>query len=360
MTIPNRTFGVELEIKGLTEGAAVQALALAGVRAEQLGYTHRVTTCWKVLSDASLHGTSCEVVSPVLSGEAGIEEVRNVANALAQAGARIDRQCGLHVHVGAADISGTEAVSIISRYARFETMIDSFMPPSRRGDINYFCRSMTNYVDRLTGGRHFRTVQEVADTTDGNRYVKVNTQAFRIHRTIEFRQHSGTCNADKIENWIRFVLHFVETSRGLVHANNGGTASRPRRPMGSLHRANSVDAKLDRVIRALRSASYAGHTPAEIARIGGWSIASVAPYITRLRQERGCRIRKNRSDGGSYVLLNEGHLSSDPFTEVIEIDRAARRISGLAAAVQDSVYNGIPAEVISFYEERRGELSGIA
>lgn len=362
MTIPNRTFGVELEIKALTESQAAQALRDAGIMAEATGYTHRRSHAWKVLYDGSLTGTSCEVVSPVLSGEDGIEQVRKVAKALARGGARVDRQCGLHVHVGAADLTGAEAVSIVTRYARFESTIDTFMPPSRRGNSNQYCQSMSYYIRGLTGGRSFRTVREVASAMYGERYTKVNTQAFNRHQTIEFRQHSGTCNADKIENWIRFVLHFVEASRGLAASNGNGAAPRTRRPMGSLHRANSMDAKLDRVIRALRDAGYSGLTQAEIARIGGWGVASVPPYLTRLRQDRGCQIRKNRGTG-RYVLRNQGRLANEVAevaAETVEPARAARRVSGLASAAQDSVFNGIPADVVSFYEERRSELSGNA
>jgi hypothetical protein len=46
----------------------------------------------------------------------------------------------------------------------------------------------------------------------GGRYNKVNLCAFLRHGTIEFRQHSGTMNVDKVINWIVFCVNFVETS----------------------------------------------------------------------------------------------------------------------------------------------------
>jgi hypothetical protein len=44
------------------------------------------------------------------------------------------------------------------------------------------------------------------------RYFKVNLQALRVHGTVEFRQHSGTVDGTKVENWVRFLLGFVERS----------------------------------------------------------------------------------------------------------------------------------------------------
>ncbi len=399
MTMPNRTFGVEIELKGLYEAAAVEALRGAGIEAEDIGYTHRRESFWKVLHDGSLNGVSCEVVSPVLTGEEGISELRKAVRALVQAGARVDRECGLHVHVGAADLRPSDVVTVVSRYAQFESMIDSWMPPSRRGNSNMYCRSMVGILPRIQN-RSFTSTRDVAMALagydgDSSRYTKVNTQALYRHETIEFRQHSGTVNVDKIENWVRFVLHFVETSRQIAQANESNEASdsdvnewaradlastleRARLRHGARRntsgtRVNSMDAKLDRVILALRGAGFPGLSVVEIARIGGWAPASVPPYLTRLRQERGCQIRKNRRTG-HYRLINEGRLSSaaDLSTviagagfgepEVPEIRRAARRVqtNTVASAVADTVFQGVPLDIVSFYEERAEELSGRA
>ena len=40
---------------------------------------------------------------------------------------------------------------------------------------------------------------------NNDRYHKVNFEAYSRHRTVEFRQHSGTTNFTKMENWIRFL-----------------------------------------------------------------------------------------------------------------------------------------------------------
>ena len=44
-----------------------------------------------------------------------------------------------------------------------------------------------------------------------NRYKTVNVCAYGRHGTIEFRQHQGTTNADKILNWLAFCEAMVMT-----------------------------------------------------------------------------------------------------------------------------------------------------
>ena len=45
-----------------------------------------------------------------------------------------------------------------------------------------------------------------------DRYYKVNVMSYNNHRTIEFRQHSGTTEYEKIKNWIDFLTAFLNWS----------------------------------------------------------------------------------------------------------------------------------------------------
>ena len=47
---------------------------------------------------------------------------------------------------------------------------------------------------------------------DYDRYFKVNPISYDRHKTIEFRQHSGTTDYEKISNWILFLAKLVEFS----------------------------------------------------------------------------------------------------------------------------------------------------
>jgi hypothetical protein len=71
---------------------------------------------------------------------------------------------------------------VVDIYNRAEKVIDSMLPPSRR--MNTYCRSNT-----------------VTDATR-DRYAKVNLTSMYRHGTVEFRQHSGTIDCNKIKNWV--------------------------------------------------------------------------------------------------------------------------------------------------------------
>ena len=202
-----RKFGIEMEIVGISKEVALRSLQAVGVQAVDAGYTHTVMECWKIVSDSSVQG-GFEVVSPVLSGTSGLETVRTVAQALADAGATANRSCGLHVHVDAHGMTLDNLRSIVTRYAAHEAEIDSFMPRSRRGDENFYCASLHN----LVSSRAFREADTVEKLVRAqrSRYHKVNLHSYLRYGTVEFRQHSGTVQATKICNWLCLLLAFVD------------------------------------------------------------------------------------------------------------------------------------------------------
>jgi len=204
-----RTFGVEIEIVGMRGQRAADVLSTAGVQAIYEGYNHRQRNHWKVVTDSSVSGAggSCEVVSPILSGDAGMLELAKALRALEDAGAQVNRSCGIHVHIGARDISAAAFKRIVVEYAKYERTIDGFMPRSRRGSENTYCRGAgSNLESRLAG----------VDTISGlrqrltNRFVKVNVQSFMRHGTIEFRHHAGTVNETKVVNWVKLLMALFE------------------------------------------------------------------------------------------------------------------------------------------------------
>lgn len=381
MTIPNRTFGIEIEVFGIDQNQAARALHDAGLYAQVQSYNHSRFDGWKIVTDGSIvpspgYSGGCEVVSPILRGEEGLADLRKACQALSHAGARVNRTCGLHVHVGTNDLTANDVAMILSRYARFESVIDSWMPESRRESRNAFCRSIAPIVNSRINNRSWAQIPDVASQFGRDRYFKINMDAYARHRTIEFRQHSGTVNAVKIENWVRFLLAFIEASKGqnvqvelrentMYQAPARSYGRRNRRNTAGLRR-NSMDRKLDAVILAFRAAPSQRLSLAQIAAAGGWSLASVPPYITRLRQERGCQLRKIRATGEYVLIGNSGRLSSDtsPQSETtpaspavaVETQRAARRVIGVAHIAEDSVFRGIPEEVVSYFEERAAEL----
>ena len=71
----NRKFGIEMEIVGIDRQTALRALRAISISVQNEDYNHNTRGHWKLVSDSSVHG-GFEVVSPVLHGEAGLEEAR--------------------------------------------------------------------------------------------------------------------------------------------------------------------------------------------------------------------------------------------------------------------------------------------
>ena len=223
-----RKFGLELECFGLTR-AEVKALLVANnIPAWGYNDAHDGTPCWRVCSDGSIdtygRGESVELVSPILSGREGLRQVAQVVKLMADAGARVNKSCGFHVHVNARDISGASITNIVRRYARHEAAIDSFMVHSRRGSNNGYCRSTAAIVSRFSTVAVNATAESMASLASrenydevtgqyaGGRYHKINLCAFLRHGTVEFRHHGGTMSPSKVINWIAFCVTFFENS----------------------------------------------------------------------------------------------------------------------------------------------------
>lgn len=84
----NRTFGIELEIYGASRARLIAEFAAQGIRLVDEAYNHNTRNHWKVVSDSSITGENGnEIVSPVLRGQEGIEQIKKVCIALAKAGA---------------------------------------------------------------------------------------------------------------------------------------------------------------------------------------------------------------------------------------------------------------------------------
>ena len=205
------TIGVEIECYGLDKQRALEAIAARGLRAYETGYNHNDSkTHYKLGYDGSINGPMpCEVVSPILKN---LKSLKEVCEVITEAGARVNRSCGLHVHFGAEKFTSAQWVRIVKNYAAIEPVIDSFMPESRRGDNNIYCHSLERPVERLSEAFGDVDMRGLQSAFGDDRYFKVNVMAYNTHKTIEFRQHSGTTEYEKIKNWIDFLTAFLNWS----------------------------------------------------------------------------------------------------------------------------------------------------
>jgi hypothetical protein len=236
-----RTFGIEIEAYGLTQNQVATALRNAGINAEVQGYNHTTQSCWKVITDGSIQGVNgFELVSPVLQGEVGLEEVRTAMTALKAAGAKVNKTCGFHVHFGANDMNLQNFKNLFKNWVRNEDIFDAMLPNSRRDSNNSYCKSLLNRFSGETRTQRINKAFEAIDSantiediyyavTGRDRYFKLNLLSFWRHGTVEVRHHSGTVEADKVCNWVLFMGTWMEQAIATNPKKQTERAFSPRR-----------------------------------------------------------------------------------------------------------------------------------
>jgi hypothetical protein len=269
-----RTYGVELEVVGITAAQAVEAIRAAGLECHFRGYTHAVTDYWKVVTDSSLTGSiNCEVVSPKLAGEEGFRQITLVCNALEAIGAKVDKSTGMHVHVDVADLDFNQMRRVVKTFVKYEDSFDALIAPSRRNA--YFARSnigsLLGYYTTpagcpgwnrygapyhaehngatreqmcelaftvLDGCRNLDALRQLFINAAGSgeaRYHKLNIEAYWRHRTFEYRCHQGTTNAAKVVAWVKLCVQMIDVAanakavekRNTRNTGNDGIARLP-------------------------------------------------------------------------------------------------------------------------------------
>lgn len=199
----NYTYGIEIECFHKTNANikrdVVEKLRAVDVSINIESYNHRDSaTSWKIVTDSSIRGQySFEIVSPILKGAEGMEQVKKVCTVLNELGCVVNKSCGLHVHHQASDLSDSQIRNVFKMYRNNELLIDELMPYSRKANNNSYCHTLRNISTS-----EWKT----------SRYYKLNYCSYARHNTIEFRHHSGTINFEKISNWIRLTQRMLRNA----------------------------------------------------------------------------------------------------------------------------------------------------
>jgi hypothetical protein len=232
------TFGVEIECympRNMGQRSLMADMISEGFQAVIGYYRDPVRpNVWKITQDGSLgdRRNGIEVVSPVLQGSEGIQQMRKMMKFLEEKGCTVRRQAGFHVHIGAEGRDVNFFRNLIKLYGHYEGAIDSITSQTRRANNNSYCRSTKARVE--DGARSLliaaaTNIDELALAYAGSllnimpsypaqmenrleRFLKVNLAAFWRHTTVEFRQHQGTVDADKAEHWVRVCLRIYDAA----------------------------------------------------------------------------------------------------------------------------------------------------
>ena len=212
-------FGIEIECFGCTRTAIKDELIKHCINADIQTYNHvTVEGQWKITLDGSvtsdgtdlimdLHGNmvmkGIEVVSPPLYGVEGLKELHTVLDVLNKLGAKVDKSCGLHIHLDSTHLTTNNTKNILVMYYNNQQLIDKLIHSDRAAGSSKFCQAIEKeQLEKVRGA----ATKEMIGIYMRTRHKVVNARAYRRHvNTIEFRQHHGSLDYDEIVNWLTFL-----------------------------------------------------------------------------------------------------------------------------------------------------------
>ena len=197
---------------------------------------------WTAEHDGSL-GTdrrgyqALEIVSPILRGREGIEQVKEVAGILNDLGARVNPRCGLHVHVGAEIAAGGQpwvaewVAKLLYQTAMHEQAMYASTGTRRRENGSYgrSIKWQKENADRIrkasTPHRKSEELSWISSQTA--RYHSLNlTNLFTRKATVEFRAFAGTTEWPMMMGHICMCLALCERARETARMDWNAMASR--------------------------------------------------------------------------------------------------------------------------------------
>jgi len=148
--------------------------------------------------DASIY-TSDEVRAEGQNGIYGVEykilinrtamesKILKATDILNKLGVKVNKSCGLHIHLDMRHKNETEAFIIAKKLSKWIKILIELLPPARRN--NKYCKYDCDLSD------HHSAV----------------SFPFRKYKTIEVRCHNSTTNPIKIIHWIKLLEFLIET-----------------------------------------------------------------------------------------------------------------------------------------------------
>lgn len=210
-----------------------------------------ITADGSVRADAGTHNVE-HGTSPA-RGDDFVKQLRETCDLLHEQGARVNKSCGLHVHVDARDFTTREILAFARLYSRVEKSLYGLVSKARRTndysrpwgpkltDEHATSEGRCSAMDEdqpLTKREKALDIATYGDESlarrcktnrykDSSRYHGVNFNALACHGTIEFRLHHGTVNFTKIAMWAALCSALVEYAKNHTEEEIKGLRGTP-------------------------------------------------------------------------------------------------------------------------------------
>jgi len=251
-------YGVELECVGRSRETIAKAIARAlkvpassVTKGTDYYKSFFVTAAdgrrWRVMADNSLTGAcrgstpsweslSGEIVTPILT-HADRDTLRAVVRAVKRCGATVDDTCGMHVHVGADDLTVGAVARLatdIENYERFFDMVlcrkasrrtayAKPLPASLNAKLRAIAAQAQTGLESAVSSATLRSAwyDALPDTQahgtsehyHGSRYHGLNLHALFTKGTVEIRLFDGTLEEDEVMTNLDVALSCVARAR---------------------------------------------------------------------------------------------------------------------------------------------------
>ena len=250
MELQQIRFGIEIETVGSTRESVAKAIQrVVGGQTTYVGFPSSYDPWqvedpsgrkWQIVNDGSLTNhpahLRAEVVSPILE-YADLDALQEIVRAIRGCGAKVDSQCGIHIHVDAAPFDGKNLANLAKMIYKQEPLILHALAISERRLERYtrpisddFIRRIERerprtkeHLNRLWYGR-MNTAPEHYDST---RYHGVNLHNVWYRGTVEFRWFESTLHAGKIKAYIQFCLAIANRA---INSRAAASTKRPFNP----------------------------------------------------------------------------------------------------------------------------------
>ena len=229
----NQTFGVEIELTGITRSQAADILAdhfnttktHTGEGYDKYVVRDGEGRKWTIMSDSSIeterkdHGPTdytykVEFVTPICKW-GDIETIQEIVRKMRKKGGLSNSSCGIHVHVGAEQHTAKTLRNLVNIMASKEDLI--FKAVGVTAGREHWCQKADQRIVQTINRNKPTSLDAIkriwyngGDNSyshyDSSRYHALNLHSLWQGKGIEFRCFNGTMHAGRVKTYIQLCL----------------------------------------------------------------------------------------------------------------------------------------------------------
>lgn len=221
-------YGVEIEFLGITREAAAEIVAdffgtgffYEGSILNERDIADKEHRIWRVVRDASIDAYSdeeqCELVTPILQYQ-DLEVLLGLVERIQESGGKVNRSCGLHIHVDAKEFTPQAIVNLVILIGSREQILYKALGIPK--DRMRYCKRINDELVATILAKKPESLEQfrkdwyqespyevVAGKYHSTRYHGLNLHAMFTKCTVEFRLFNSTLNPAEVKAYVQFIL----------------------------------------------------------------------------------------------------------------------------------------------------------